>query len=79
MNTFWVFIIGVVFGWLVSNIFIFPNDLLRLKLVDMTIGDVLFILSGVLFIIIGGTIGGFMGKLRSFSLFKRRDRRELRG
>jgi len=55
------FIIGVGAGLLLSNFFIFPNDILSLRLVAMTVGDLLRILGGVVVAVIVGVIGGFIG------------------
>jgi hypothetical protein len=54
------FIIGAAAGLLLSNVFIFPNDLLSRQLVEMTIGDILRILGGLVVIPLLGGIGGKM-------------------
>jgi hypothetical protein len=55
------FIIGVGLGLWLSSIFIFPSDVLNLKLAAMTIGDFLRIIGGLAVTIILGIIGGFIG------------------
>lgn len=57
-------LIGLAIGYAVCYFFIFPTDLLSIKLVNLTIGDVLRILGGLVVIlittIVGGNIGSFM-------------------
>jgi hypothetical protein len=50
-------IICGVIGFAISYFFIFPKDFLSLKLVDMTVGDILWIIGGVVIPIIGLVIG----------------------
>ena len=53
----WGTIIGFVISALISYYFILPNDILNLKLVDITIGDLLRISGAVVTIIIVTGIG----------------------
>lgn len=54
-------IIGAGVGLWLSNLFIFPNDVLSLKLADITIGDILRIPGGLVVVLFGGIIGGNIG------------------
>jgi len=55
-------IIGAGAGFWLSNLFIFPTDILNLKFADMTIGDILRILGGLLPVCWGAVIGGAIGE-----------------
>lgn len=57
----WRIVIGFAVGLLLSIFFIFPADLLSLKLVEMTVGNFLRILMGFLVIIMAPVIGFFIG------------------
>jgi hypothetical protein len=54
-------ITGVIVCFLIAKSFIFPVDILGLKLAEITIGDILRIVGGVVVIIIGWFVGGFIG------------------
>ncbi len=54
-------IIGFIVGLVISNAFIFPADVLSLKLANLTIGDVLRIIGGIAAILIAAWIGWFIG------------------
>jgi hypothetical protein len=50
-------IIGAGAGFVLSTFFIFPSDVLNLRIIEMTIGDILRILGGLLVVVMGGTLG----------------------
>ena len=52
------FIICTVGGVLIAKFFIFPDDVVNLKLAAMTIGDIWRIVWGVIVVIVGAVIGG---------------------
>ncbi len=50
-------VIGIVIGVVVATMFVFPPNLIEMKIVEITIGDILRIGGGV-FVILIGAIGG---------------------
>jgi hypothetical protein len=56
-------IIGLGAGFFVSYFFIFPNDMLNLRLAMITMGDILRILGGIIVLVIGSTIGYWIGHM----------------
>lgn len=56
-------VIGLVIGIYISCSFIFPADILALKLVNMTIGDILRILGGLTVIANAAGFGALFGLL----------------
>jgi hypothetical protein len=57
----WRIVIGFAVGLLLSIFFIFPADMLSLKLVEMTMGNFLRVLGGFAVIIMAPVIGFFIG------------------
>lgn len=53
--------IGLAIGYAACHFFIFPADLLSIKLAELTIGDVLRILGGIAVILFTTVIGGNIG------------------
>jgi hypothetical protein len=62
MGTFIGGVIGLGIGLALSYFFIFPTDILSMKLIDLTIGDLLRILAGLVVTLFAtlfcGAIGG---------------------
>jgi hypothetical protein len=56
-----VAIIGLIVCFLITRSFIFPAGILRPELAEITINGILQIVGGVVIIIVGWLIGGFMG------------------
>lgn len=56
-------IVGLVIFYFIASNFIFPAGLLRIKIMELTIGDLLLIIVGLIVILIGGIIGGIIGDL----------------
>lgn len=54
-------LIGFVISLVIAIFFIFPADMLNTKLVDLTVGDLLRMLIGVIAIILSVIIGGNIG------------------
>jgi hypothetical protein len=54
-------LIGFGIALVLSIYFIFPTGMLNIKIVDLTVGDVLRIVAGVIVIIISIIIGGNIG------------------
>lgn len=54
-------LIGFVISLVIAIFFIFPADMLNTKLVDLTVGDILRMLIGVIAIILSVIIGGNIG------------------
>jgi len=70
MKLFFCAIIGFGVALGLSVWFIFPADVLNLKLVAMTVGDILRILVGLLVTLLGGGIGLLIGASKSVGWMK---------
>jgi len=61
MIIFTGFILGAGAGVVISHFYIFPNDLLDLKFVNMTVDAILHILVGLAVVLGGGALGAGIG------------------
>ena len=75
---FWGFIIGAGTGFLLSTVFIFPPDILNIKLLNMTIGDILRILGGLLVVPLGGVMGARICKWFAWAIADFKMKRDAR-